>query len=157
MRYARLVGRVCGQDKKVGSYTAKFARWFRQEGWQVVCLPYPNSVSLSQSNRVGQLNLNLSTMEWPKHSHHLQQAVIQPARGRRRTLMPPAGLDAGRTYSLDGRALTVWEGRVRPPYLPRVGSLRPSSWCCRLWCPPGWGAPPSLHPAPAVCADRHTE
>lgn len=44
-----------------------------------VRLSHPHSVSLSQPNRVGQLDLDLSAVEGSKHSHHLQQAVVQPA------------------------------------------------------------------------------
>lgn len=54
---------------------------------------YPNSVSLSYSNRVGQFNLNLSAMERPEHSHHLQQAVVQATERKQRTLVFTAGPD----------------------------------------------------------------
>lgn len=41
--------------------------------------PYSDSVSLSQPYRVGQLDLDLRTVEGAKYTHHLQQAIIQPA------------------------------------------------------------------------------
>lgn len=41
--------------------------------------PHPDSVSLSQSYWVGQFDLDLSTVEGAKHTHHLQQTVIQSA------------------------------------------------------------------------------
>lgn len=44
-----------------------------------VLLPHPDSVGLSQPYRIGQLDLDLSTVEGAKHTHHLQQTIIQPA------------------------------------------------------------------------------
>lgn len=44
--------------------------------------PHPDGVGLSQPQGVGQLHLDLSAVEGPKHTHHLQQTVIQPV-GRR--------------------------------------------------------------------------
>lgn len=44
-----------------------------------VLWPHPDSVGLSQPYRIGQLDLDLSTVEGSKHTHHLQQTVIQPA------------------------------------------------------------------------------
>lgn len=40
---------------------------------------HPDSVSLSQSYRIGQFDLDLSAVEGPKHTQHLQPAVVQPA------------------------------------------------------------------------------
>lgn len=42
-------------------------------------LTHPDSVGLSQPYRIGQLDLDLSTVEGAKHTHHLQQTIIQPA------------------------------------------------------------------------------
>lgn len=44
-----------------------------------VCVSHPDSVSLSQSYRVGQFDLDLSAVEGPKDTQHLQQTIIQPA------------------------------------------------------------------------------
>lgn len=40
---------------------------------------HPDSVCLSQSHRVGQLDLDLSAVERTEHTHNLQQPVVQPA------------------------------------------------------------------------------
>lgn len=43
-----------------------------------VLLSYSDSVGLSQPYRIGQLDLDLSTVEGAKHAHNLQQTIIQP-------------------------------------------------------------------------------
>lgn len=47
---------------------------------------HPDSVRLSQPHRVCQLHLDLSAVEGAKHTHHLQETIVQPARtdGHRR-------------------------------------------------------------------------
>lgn len=58
--------------------------------------------------------------------------------------------------SPESACLTVWGGRAHPPYPPTVYSLLPSSQCYKLWYPPDWAAPPSLHPAPTVVGHTQT-
>lgn len=75
-----------------------------------VRVSHPHSVSLSQPNRVGQLDLDLSTVEGSKHSHHLQEAVIQSA--------------GTHTHTQD-TAAPCWSGDRLLQYETKMGALLP--------------------------------
>jgi len=45
---------------------------------------HPHGVRLAQPHGIGQFDLDLGTVERAEHTHHLQQAVVQPIGGQGR-------------------------------------------------------------------------